>query len=291
MFKNSRRYVIELDGITYGFSKNRLEQIVELKDLEGDKWLVTDMHEAISRTMTVDAEYKYVEIMVRRKLQESGEFDEPVSIITHWKKKKGKNTTDIFFTALPTQIYYSYLDRIKEDENNIILFPLYSVLFGILKRIRSKKPVAVVFLHNRFADLIIGTKNRIYYANRCVAFDTSNEQLAALWDTIRTDIKGAKADHGIEVSKVFWHNWTDSAPEPDWSDEPEIKISCFDREDVSFEKEKQAISFLKAVRAQPCSASSSPSLAKVFYYAGKSIIYLNMIFSFSIASRPFEGAR
>ena len=27
--------------------------------------------------------------MVRRNLQETGEFDEPVTVITHWKKKKG----------------------------------------------------------------------------------------------------------------------------------------------------------------------------------------------------------
>ena len=46
------------------------------------------------------------------------------------------------------------------------------------KRMRSAEPVAVVFQHNRFADLVIGTSKKVYYANRCVAFDTSDEQIS-----------------------------------------------------------------------------------------------------------------
>ena len=56
MSGKKRAYAIELDGNLYRVLGNRLEQIIDLKDLEGDYWLVSDMQEAISRTMTVEVE-------------------------------------------------------------------------------------------------------------------------------------------------------------------------------------------------------------------------------------------
>jgi len=43
MSGKKRAYAIELDGNLYRVSGNRLERIVDLKDLEGDFWLVSDM--------------------------------------------------------------------------------------------------------------------------------------------------------------------------------------------------------------------------------------------------------
>ncbi len=231
MFKNSKQYGIELEGETFSFSERSLEQIYDLDDIKGDMWLVSDMKESISRTMTVEAPAKYAEVTVRKRLQETGEFDEPVSIITHWKKKKGKNTTDIFFTALPTRIFYQYFDWIREHEDSIVLFPLFSVLYSVLKKLRSKEPVAVIFQHNRFADLIIGTKKRVYYANRCVAFDESEDQIFALWDTVGKDIKAAEAENRIKVTRVFRLSWLKSKIEPEWPEE--MKSEFYSIEDES----------------------------------------------------------
>jgi len=96
MFKEKKQYAIELDGLTYSFSGDQLKQVVDLKDIKKDTWLITDMQEAISRTMTVDAAKRYVDVIVRKKLQELGEFDDSVSVLTHWKKKRGANTTESY---------------------------------------------------------------------------------------------------------------------------------------------------------------------------------------------------
>jgi hypothetical protein len=234
------------------------------------------MQGAISRTMTAEATVKYVEVIVRRHLQESGEFDEPSSIITHWKKKKGKNSTDILFTALPTRLYYQYLDRIRQHEDSVLLYPLYSVLFGVLKRMRPHEPTAVVFQHNRFADLIIGTNDRIHYANRCVGFDTSKEQISALWDTVRTDIKTVASENRIKVAKVVLVTWIDSGAQPDWPEEMESELFSLEEEAVSYDGETHNISFLKAIRMQSGGRSISPPSEKTFYYARRCLPFLNM---------------
>jgi hypothetical protein len=277
MFKDSRLYAIELDGITYTFSGDRIEQIVDLKDIEGDRFFVSDMQEAITRTMTVEAPVRYVEVMVRRKLQESGEFEEPVSIITHWKRRKGKNAADIFFTALPTRLYYQYLDQIKEHEDSVLLFPLYSVLYQALKNIRPQDPVAIVFQHSRFADLIIGTKKRIYYANRCIAFDTSEEQISGLWDMVKTDIRTIETENRIKVARILLLNWIDSGIPPGWQDETE-QVYSFEEEAISFSEKEYHISFLKALRMLSGISGISPWTDKTLYYTRRSSPYFNAIF-------------
>ena len=278
MFKNSRKYIIEIDGILYSLSGNRLEQIVELNDIEGNKWFISDMQEAITRTMTIEAPVKYAEVMVRRKLQESGEFAEPVSIITHWKKKKGKNTTDIFFTALPTRLFYQYSDQVREHEDSVILFPLFTVLYQVLKHTRSRNPVAIVFQHSRFADLIIGAKNRIYYANRCIAFDSSEEQISTLWDMVRTDIKTVESENRINIERVLFLNWIDSGVEPEWDEEIENKYFSFEEEAISFNDKEYRLSFLRALRMLAGFKGISSRTEKSFYYTQKWAPYINALF-------------
>ncbi|RLB93127.1 MAG: hypothetical protein DRH50_08465 [Deltaproteobacteria bacterium] len=282
MFRRSKQIVIELDGRTYSFSDNKLEEVSDFKDVKGNKWLISDMQQAISRTMTVEAPGKYADVMVRKKLQEAGEFDEPVAVVTHWKKKKGKDTTDIFFTALPTRLYFRYLDEIKEDEDVVLLFPIFSVLFGLLKHMRTKTPVTIVFQHNRFADLIIGTAKRIFYASRCVAFDTSEEQIARLWDMVRTDITNIEAENRIKVDSVFLLTWIDSAQVPVWPEDAGSEFYCMEEESISFNGESHDVSFLNAVRMLSGIRAISPRMEKLCYYSCKALPYLNALLFFAI---------
>ncbi|MBW1820155.1 MAG: hypothetical protein JRI92_00095 [Deltaproteobacteria bacterium] len=282
MFKEKKQYAIELDGLTYSFSDDQLKQVVDLKDIKGDTWLITDMQEAISRTMTVDAAIRYVNIIVRKKLQELGEFDDSVSVISHWKKKKGANTTEIFFSALPSRLLSQYFELSREHKDNIILFPLYSVLFDVLKHIRQQEPVAVIFQHNRFADLIVGTGKKVYYANRCVAFDTTKEQISNLWETVKADIDTVERDNRIKVTKTFLLTWIDSGPLPQWSSETQREIYSFENEAITFNSEVKNISFLTALKTLSGKESISTPVEKALYYTRRFAGYLNLAFFIAV---------
>ena len=278
MFKEKKQYAIELDGLTYSFSGDQLKQVVDLKDIKGDTWLITDMQEAISRTMTVDAAKRYVDIIVRKKLQESGEFDDSVSVLAHWKKKKGANTTEIFFSALPSRLLSRYFELSREHEDNIIIFPLYSVLFDVLKHIKPQEPVAVIFQHNRFADLIVGTDKKVYYANRCVAFDTTEEQVSNLWETVKADIDSVERDNRIKVKKAFLLTWIDSGSLPEWSSDTQREIYSFENETINFNSETKNISFLTALKTLSGRESISPPVEKALYYTRRFAGYFNLVF-------------
>ena len=277
MFKEKKQYAIELDGLTYSFSGDQLKQVVDLKDIKGDTWLITDMQEAISRTMTVDAAKRYVDIIVRKKLQELGEFDDSVSVLAHWKKKKGANTTEIFYSALPSRLLSRYFELSREHEDNIILFPLYSVLFDVLKNIKLQEPVAVIFQHNRFADLIVGTGKKVYYANRCVAFDTTKEQISNLWETVKADIDAVERDNRIKVTKTFLLTWIDSGSLPEWSLDTQREIYSFENETITFNSEVKNISFLTALKTLSGRESISPPVEKALYYTRRFAGYINLV--------------
>jgi len=277
MFKEKKQYAIELDGSMYIYSGDQLKQVVDLKDIEGDTWLITDMQEAISRTMTVDAARRYVDVIVRKKLQELGEFDDSVSVLAHWKKKKGANTTEIFFSALPSRLLSRYFELSREHEDNIIIFPLYSVLFDVLKHIKPKEPVAVIFQHNRFADLIVGTGKKVYYANRCVAFDTTEEQISNLWETVKADIDTVERDNRIKVTKTFLLTWIDSGLLPEWSSDTEREIYSFENETITYNSKASKISFLTALKTLSGRESISPPVEKALYYTRRFAGYFSLV--------------
>ena len=276
MNKNKKQYALELDGIFYHLKGNRLKQIADLKEVKGEFCFVTDMHETISRTMTVEAPAKYAEFVVRRKLQESGDFDEPVSVITHWKKKRGKNTTDIFFTALPTRQYHAYLEKIRESEDGVLMLPLYTLLYNVLKQMHLEDPVAVIFQHGRYADVIAGNRNHIYYSNRCVAFDMSKEQIAVLWDTVRTDIQTAQIENGMKVKTVIHLNWIDSGENPDWAENEEYEWCHLEEEPISFHDDTYSISFSNAIKSRSGKGGISPGIEKLYYHTQKWAAPLNI---------------
>ncbi|MBN2514956.1 MAG: hypothetical protein JXC33_02870 [Deltaproteobacteria bacterium] len=284
ILQRSKQCVIEIDGEMFSLSDERIEPIVTFDNTSHDTYFVSDMQgTAISRTTTIESPVKYIDVMVRKNLQESGEFDEPLSVITHWKKKKGRNVTDILFTALPTRILYQYLERIKAYQDSVILFPLYSVLFSILKKMEPKEPVAIVFQHNRFADVIIGTHKRVYYANRCVAFDDTDEQIEVLWNTARTDIETAKAEYGIEINKILKLLWIGSKEPPAWPEDIKGASHPFPEADfTSPNGEHCYLPFIAAINALSGLDGVSPPREKALYYTNRYAPYCNAFLLLSI---------
>lgn len=284
VFQQSKQCVIEIDGEMFSLSDERLEPIVAFDSTNYDTYFVSDLQgAAISRTTTIESPVKYIEVMVRKNMQESGEFDEPLSVVTHWKRKKGRNVTDILFTAVPTRILYQYLERIKEYQDSVILFPLYSVLFSILKKMRPKEPVAIVFQHNRFADVIIGTHKKVYYANRCVAYDDTDEQIDVLWHTARTDIETAKTEHGIEVNKILKLLWIGSTEPPEWPEDVKGESHPFpDADFILPDGNRSYLPFIAAINALSGIDGVSPPRDKIFYYANRYAPHCNAFLILSI---------
>ena len=280
ILKNKKKYIIELDDELFEFAAKAktLKPLDNLQEVSGECRLITDFQGAVSKIMLVEAQHRYVEMIVARKLQEAGEFDEPVSIITHWKQKAGKNSSLIFFTAIPTRIYLQYQDIIKEREDCLVILPLYGVLWNFFKKLRSKKPAAVLFLHGRFADLIIGTKKKIHYASRLVAFDKSEQQIESLWERIRSDIIALEKDNRISVEHLYYLDWFDKDTLPEWPADSTLELIVCDKEEIILKDIVCNSSFIKSFKTTSVAHSINSTLDKIYFFSRKIAPYGNIMF-------------
>lgn len=278
--KKTNNSVIELGGILYRFTENSLEQIPDLSEIKTDFLLISDMQDSVSNIVTIDAPVKYASVIVRKHVQDMGEFDSPVTIVTHWKKKINKNLTEIFYTAVPTTVYNSYFELINSHDNNVIFFPLYGALLKVLNSIHPSEPAAIVFQHSRFAEIIIGTKKQLYHSNSCVAFDNSPEQISALWETVSSEIKAAELKNKIKVTKVLLIDWLNTTPDFDWPDN--IEVINLEGQNVQFHGEEKSIGFLSVPELLSATECISPFTDKMSYIAKSKNSVFNILLLFFI---------
>jgi hypothetical protein len=271
-----QQVVVELDGVLYHRQGQQLTQVSDLRDVEGAYLLISDLQGSMARSMIVEAEPRYVELLVARRLQEAGEFDEPVTVISHWKRKLGRNTTSILFTAVPTRIYLQYREQLQENAHSVALYPVTALLYHSLKRIAPRQPTALLFQHGRFVDLILGTRRRVYLANRYVAYDTSAEQVNALWERIDSELKDAATEHRITVEQAYLLNWVDADEAPAWAPESGVILSKLEQETLFLDGETHRLSLFKQVGRLPLGACISPPMEKFYLGANRLAPPLNL---------------
>ncbi len=263
-----RQYVIELDGQNWLCSGDQARLLAGPGHVSGPRWWITDFQSSISRTMTIEADIRYVELMVSRKLQETGEFDEPVTVISHWKKKGTKNSVDIFFTAVPARLYSQYMELVRSDQDHLVLVPLYELLFNALKVASNHGPAAVVFAHGRFADLLVGGKKRVYYARRIVAYDTSPEQISSLWESVAGELTTLEKNFRIHLETVRLITWIDGHDPPrQLLDDSHFKWQSLGATTLVAEDGPHQVSLIGAVPRYALGLNAMPLTEKLFYAA------------------------
>lgn len=266
---NKNPILLELDGNTYRLSANKVLKETDFQSADGCKFLVSDFGKSITRIMQVQSDIRYAEAVVARALQNEGEFDEPITVVTHWKKKREGETIDIFFTALTSRIYFQYLHKIAEHPDLLALIPVFGVLAAFINQLNPKNPIALIFRHGRFADLVIGKKNRFYLATQCVAFDTSPEQISVLWDTVSREISAQVRETALRVKKAIVLNWIDTKEDLPSMDVPGMESFLFDPEPVAHENTLHLVSFSRALRMFPPMEGITPGNGKLLFYSDK----------------------
>ncbi|OGR13590.1 MAG: hypothetical protein A2277_07145 [Desulfobacterales bacterium RIFOXYA12_FULL_46_15] len=279
---NNSNFVLELDGATYHLSSHILEKKSDFQSVSGCKFLVSDFEKSISRVMHITGDIRYAEAIVARALQDEGEFDEPVTVITHWKKKQGGKNVDIFFTALTSRVYLQYLDTIVEHPDFLTLIPVFCVLAGFINQLNPNDPIAVIFRHNRFADLVIGKKNQFYLATQCTAFDTSEEQIAVLWEIVSREISSNIRETNVAIKKAIVLNWIDTKEDLPTLKDLEIEPYIIETEPIAHENTLCLISFTRALQMFPVMEAITPGRGKLFFYADKLSPFIMAFFAISI---------
>ncbi len=266
----SRQYIIELDKAIYSYHNGRLRRISTVDEVEGETWLLTDFASdaptSISRVTIVDTKAKYVPTMIAKQLQEEGEFAEPISIITHVMKKAAAERTGVFYTALPVTLLQHYQERIAQNQHLQLLFPLFTVLLHIIRKMAGRQPLALIFRHKNHADLLIANKTKVYYANRASIYDNSEEQAQVLWGIVHNDITTAERNQHIRVEKCVVCNWFDAPDKPNWGEELDRIVEDAPIALITVDGESKPCSLLPLLEGLTPGRSISPAIGIITSY-------------------------
>jgi hypothetical protein len=209
MLLSQPELVIELDGELHQLKGTTLTPLMDSREIEGGAALLfTDFQDSLSRVMLVETEAKYAEMLVWKQLREMGEIEESAHIITHWKKKRAKGSSELFFTALPTTIYHQYVTQVANHNHSLLLFPLYEALWHVLRDSASgSDPVAVLFGHGRYVEVLVGTSSQIYSVTRMTAYAPDEMSMLTLWDSLQQELLTVSREKHIQLSKLVGFHW------------------------------------------------------------------------------------
>jgi hypothetical protein len=144
---------------------------------------------------------------------------------------------------------------------------VFAVLFGFIKKVAGKETLAVVFRHDRFADLVIGRKDQVFFATRCMAFDTGDEQIGSLGATVSREIATCIQEQSITVKKILFLNWIDCPEAMLPMEDLDVPGFVFDEEPVTHGDTVHSVSFTRAIKFFPPLEGIGPGKGKLLYAA------------------------
>ncbi|NGZ28913.1 MAG: hypothetical protein G8345_18745 [Magnetococcales bacterium] len=199
--------VVEMDGIFYHLTRKSASPLHDPSALEGDKWLISDFKGGVPTFRKVDAPPAYAELVMQRRMRESGEITNDSKVLTHWKQSRGINASELFFTSVELAIFGSYEDRSHDDANHQLLFSSNAILYALLERFSKERTVMVIFEHNRHVDFIVGRDGRVAEANRNSTFSSDAEAKLSLVESFLEDLARLNAQTNLKVEHIVYFNW------------------------------------------------------------------------------------
>ena len=206
MTDRARRFVLEFDDHHYCLEGDELRSVAGVAGVDGDKWVVSDFEGATPQVMTVDSPIKYVDAVIERRLRESGALVGGGRVLILRKHRRGSRATEAYFVAVPTRLYAKYAASAEDDYWHQPLFALHMLLSRELERLRSRKPVAVVFVHDRHVDVLVGDARRTYGAFRA-SWHRSGGDKNKLIENLANGLRGIEQENNIKIKSIRCHYW------------------------------------------------------------------------------------
>ncbi|MBF0295739.1 MAG: hypothetical protein HQL96_11170 [Magnetococcales bacterium] len=199
--------IVDLDGAAHLVRRRTAETLDGLSGIKGNKWILSDFGGASARLLTVEAPIRYAEIVAQRRLLEAGDAGEHARILTHWKRARGKTTTDIFCTVVEGDRFAAYEDRAIEDGEHHLLFPVHALHHACLREYAKKSTVLVMFEHDRHVDLLLGRAGQILAVSQASLYANTPEARENLADTVGQELRAMLADIPGKLELIVHYGW------------------------------------------------------------------------------------
>lgn len=199
--------IVDVDGMPHLVRRRTAEMLETIATVKGNKWVVSDFGGVSPKYMTVEAPARYAEIVAQRRLLEMGEAGEHARICTHWKRARGKTSTELFFTVVEGDLYSAYEDRAFDDVNHHLLFSTHALLYACLREHSKNKTVLVMFEHDRHVDLLLGRSGQVLATSRVSSYAYTQEAKENQMDTVGQELKSMMMDMQGKLEMIVYFGW------------------------------------------------------------------------------------
>ncbi|MBF0427618.1 MAG: hypothetical protein HQL94_01735 [Magnetococcales bacterium] len=211
--------IVDADGVTCQLEGRTARVLDQISSVKGNKWVLTDFGGLPPRFMTVDAPACHAEIVALRRLQEKGEAGEDARICTHWKRARGKTSTELFFTLAEKDYFRVCEDRALEDSDHHLLFSVYALMYASLRTHSDKKNCVVMFEHDRHVDLLMGRSGQVLASARVSSYANTSEAKENQVETVGQELQTMMAGKLEKLEKIVYFSWLSGEDNEDKSPE------------------------------------------------------------------------
>ncbi|MEO5379022.1 MAG: hypothetical protein H7832_14770 [Magnetococcus sp. DMHC-6] len=199
--------IVEMEEQKFLLKRRTAQELVEIKEIVGDKWLLTDFKGAQPRFMSVEAPVRYADVVVRKRMLEAGEASDNSRLITHWKRARGPGTTEIFYTLIDGNHFNPYEDNSAEDPHQHLFFSVNILLYSALRHYSVKKTIAVIFEHGRHVDFVVGRDGQVFGANRISSYSETIQSKESLSESLGAELRMLHEHIQRPIEQLVYFNW------------------------------------------------------------------------------------
>ncbi|MBF0418151.1 MAG: hypothetical protein HQL86_07885, partial [Magnetococcales bacterium] len=203
----SDAWIVDLDGLTHRLTYGRAEPLPDLSLIQGDTWIVSDFGGAMARFMTVEAPLAYAELVATRRLQESGEAQEHARLLTHWKRARGKTSTELYFTLVEGERLRLHEDRAHDDPNHQLLFSVHLLPYQLLRQQPKDRTVAVLFEHDRHVDILLGRAGQVLAASRISSYGSGRAAKENQAESVAQELRALLIGAQTRLNRIVHFGW------------------------------------------------------------------------------------
>lgn len=201
-FKPASQAVFEFDGQYFADKAGKLVRLENLNEISGAKKILTDYNnQAFSRVIYLESRPKYAELLAKKKIIDSGEFEDAIDLHVH-KKQKLNELTKLYCTPVPASVMAQYTNETKVNEDSILYCGIHEALWSYVNHHHIKEAELFVFAHQKSFDILIASKQHVYFASRYNAFENDQESIQSIWEIIDSEINKINQDLSTGVSKA-----------------------------------------------------------------------------------------
>ncbi|MBF0627872.1 MAG: hypothetical protein HQL91_06600 [Magnetococcales bacterium] len=218
------QWIVDLDGTTHLMRDNKAERVDALGEIRGSKWILSDFGGAAARFMSVDAPKPYAELVAQRRLLESGDIHEHARLFSHWKRARGKTSTEVYFTAVEAEVCSAYEDRAHDDDEHHLLFSIHALVHACLRAFSANKTIVVLFEHDRHVDLLLGRSGQILAASRISSYGNTRAAKENQPETVTQEIRALLASAAGKLDGIVHFGWLIGGEEEENAKEEEARL-------------------------------------------------------------------